>query len=183
MKAFKTTMIAAIIILISVPFTNLYAQEKEEGENYAKFKHRAEQFEKMRSMKIAYLSEQIELTPEEAEKFWPVYNEMEKKRESITHDLLKRFFEVEERPEEISDEDAEKIIQQRFTQEQALLDLKKEYHAKYTEIMPASKVMKLYESENNFRRGLMERLGRNEREPRPEGDRRRAPEREKVEPR
>lgn len=183
MKKFKALIIALVAITLFMPSTILQAQEKEESENYARFKHRAEQFDKMRSMKIAYISEQIELTPEEAEKFWPVYNEMGSKRESITHDLLKRFFNPEESPAEVSDEMAEEIMQNRFAQEQALLDLKKEYHTKFTEIMSASKVMKLYESENNFRRGLMERLGRNEREPRPEGNRRRAPERERVEPR
>ena len=43
-----------------------------------------------------------------------VYNEMESKRESITHDLMKQFFYPEERPEDISDDMAEEMMQKRF---------------------------------------------------------------------
>ena len=48
----------------------------------------------------------------------------------------------------------------RFEQEEALLNLKKEYHSKYSKILPATKIFKLYEAENNFKRKLMERMGK-----------------------
>src|ERR1035437_4885758 len=39
--------------------------------------------EKMESMKIAFLTQKLDLTPDEAQKFWPVYNEFQKKREEL----------------------------------------------------------------------------------------------------
>jgi hypothetical protein len=150
-------LIIGLFIAGSMP---VMAQDEKESEEVKKFKHRAEQFEKMRSMKIAFISEELALTPEEAEKFWPVYNEMESKREAITHDLMREFFKPGERPEEISNEQAEELMQSRFKQEQMLLNLKMEYHKEYLKILSPARVLKLYESENKFRRGLMERLDR-----------------------
>jgi len=169
MKTLKLLMALIIATFIMVPGSSLQAQENEKDENLDRFKQRAEKFEKLRSFKIAYISEHLELTPEEAEKFWPVYNEMENKRESITHDLLKEFFNPEERPAEISDEMAEEIMQKRFKQEGMLLELKKEYHVKLKKIISPAKVLKLYEAENNFKRGLMERFKKRDGERKPEG--------------
>ena len=58
-------------------------------------------WEKYKTEKVAFLTTNLDLTPQEAQKFWPVYNEMENKRESITHDLMKQFFYPEERPEDM----------------------------------------------------------------------------------
>jgi hypothetical protein len=131
-------------------------------------KERQEMGERIKASKIAFITEQVDLSPEEAEKFWPIYNEQEKKREELTHNLMERYKGHEE-DAEVSDEQAEEMMQQRFKQEQALLDLKKVYHKKYTDILPATRVLKLYDAENNFKRKLMERFGHRDGERKPEG--------------
>lgn len=169
MKTLKSIIPLLMIALLIVSSSSLQAQDKGESEEVKRFKHKAEQFERMRSLKIAFISESLELTPAEAEKFWPVYNEMENKRESITHDLMKQFFYPEERPEDISDDMAEEMMQKRFKKEQMLLDLKIEYHKKLTGIISPVKVLKLYEAEQRFKKGLMERIGRRDGDRKPEG--------------
>jgi len=169
MKTTKTILVSLLAFLM-IGSMALMAQtdEKEEKE---KKRDRAEIEKAMKARKIAYISAELELTPEEAEKFWPVYNQFEAKRMEATKDVFKHFEKRDEKPETISDAEADKIMKERFNEEQALLDLKIEYHEKYLNILPASKVFKLYEVEINFRRGLMERMGRGYQEKR-SGERR-----------
>ena len=166
----STALFMAIMVMIMVVPGKLHGQDKgkidQDRERTAK--ERQEMGDKIKASKIAYITEHVELTPGEAEKFWPIYNEQEKKREELTHSIMERFKGPMEN-EDISDEQAEELMQQRFSQEQALLDLKKEYHAKYSKILASNKVLKLYEAENNFRRQLMERMKHHEVERKPEG--------------
>ena len=69
----KTTF--AFMLLISVPVLFINAQDRRERD--------PERREKFNSMKIAYFTEELELTSAEAEKFWPVYNEYEKKKSAL----------------------------------------------------------------------------------------------------
>ncbi len=131
-------------------------------------KKRQEMGERMKASKIAYITEHVDLSPEEAEKFWPIYNEQEKKREELTHSLMERYRGKEDK-KEVTDEQAEEMMQQRFKQEQDLLNLKTQYHKKFTEILPATKVLKLYDAENNFKRQLMEKYKHRGGERKPEG--------------
>lgn len=155
MKSIKisiTILMATMILAMVIP-ANAQDQDRQRKE-----KERKEMSEKMKAAKIAYISEHVALTPEEAEKFWPVYNEHEQKRMELTKVMMERFRNTEEKSE-ISDEKAEEMMQERFKQEEALLDLKKEYHNQYLNILSASKVLKLYEAENSFKHQLMERMG------------------------
>jgi hypothetical protein len=179
MKTIKSIFLTAMVMLM-IGTMPLMAQTEEDK---VESKHdREAMMERIKSAKIAHISKSVELTPEEAEKFWPLYNEFENKRNEITIDLFKRFKGGEEKPKDISDADADKLMSSRFSEEQALLDLKLEYHKKYLEILSASKVLKLYDTEDKFRRGLMERMGKggSERgERRPEGGSERGGPREK----
>ncbi|MES2777639.1 MAG: hypothetical protein V4722_25905 [Bacteroidota bacterium] len=55
-------LIVALLIGIA-PLLSLHAQPEERNEDA------------IESLKIAFLTKQLELTPEEAQKFWPVYNQ------------------------------------------------------------------------------------------------------------
>jgi len=171
-----TAMIALLVLIIAIPVQAQHGHDKDKTD-----KERSEEYARIKSAKIAFITEHVNLSPEEAQKFWPLYNEMAQKRENITHTLMERFKDWDKN-EEVSEEQAEEIMQQRLAQEQALLDLKKEYHEKFTAVLPATRVLKLYEAENRFRGMLMERLRGRDGERRPEGEKRRAPERENVEP-
>lgn len=166
-------MLIVIAALMLLPT----AQAQQDRDDEKTDQKRKEMSEKFRAAKIAFITDQLSLSPAEAEKFWPVYNEMEQKREEITRGLIERFRDRENEKPEISEEEAEKIMQKRFDEEQQLLDLKREYHKKLTTILPATRVLRLYEAENMFRRHLMEKLGHREGPGRPEEGGRGAPNR------
>ena len=77
----KTTF--ALILLISIPALLINAQGRTDRS--------PESREKFRSIKIAYFTEELELTSEEAEKFWPVYNEYDKKKSDLHRQHRKSF--------------------------------------------------------------------------------------------
>lgn len=158
MKTAKTVLVSLLAFLMIGSMALMAQTDADKAKE--KKRDRAEVEKAMKAKKIAYISEKVELTPEEAEKFWPVYNEFEEKRMEATKEVFQRMEKAKDKPEDISDADAVKIMSERFDEEQALLDLKLIYHEKYLNILPASKVLMLYEVEMNFRRGLMERMGR-----------------------
>jgi hypothetical protein len=115
-------------------------------------------FEKFKSQKIAFLTEKMNLTPKEAQEFWPVYNQYEKDR--IELQQHRRELEHKTRDENIKFSDQE-VIQ--ITRDIAAT-FKKEadnainYNEKFLKILPAQKVLQLYRAENQFRAHMFEQF-------------------------
>ncbi|MEI6123455.1 MAG: hypothetical protein WCQ95_07475 [Bacteroidota bacterium] len=115
--------------------------------------------EKMQAMKVAYISDKISLTASEAEKFWPVYNEYQDKKTAFQKENRSKMKALKEtKPENLTEEQAEEIINAELAQEQNLLDLKKEYFPKFKKIIGSKKVVGLYMAEKEFNKLLLERL-------------------------
>ena len=104
-------------------------------------------YEKMKAHKIAYITQKLNLTSEEAQVFWPVHNELENKlhelREANRPDKKKD-------PEAMTDAEVEEMVMQRFEFKQKELNLEKEYHEKYKQVLPTKKVAALYKAEQSF---------------------------------
>ena len=117
-----------------------------------------ERFENFRSSRIAFITEQINLTPKEAEVFWPVYNEFDSKRQSINKERIKvagYYLIVKEKlNEQEASEIADKIIS--LQKKEALLS--EEYNSKFKAVLPASKVLRLYYAELQFKKQLLKQL-------------------------
>ena len=117
------------------------------------------QKEKIKAHKIAFITDHLNLTPEEAQKFWPIYNQHEEERENEIKDFRERF---EMHPDEIptvSEEEAATFIEERLNHEQRMLDLRKQFHSQLKEALPAKKIMILFHVENEFKKQLIKRLG------------------------
>ena len=120
--------------------------------------------EKIKALKVAYITEQLKLTPEEAQRFWPVYNEFEDKRQKLEMEIIGP---KEKRPDIalMSDEEVDKFIQKHFDLEEQMIDLKEEYYMRFKEVLPVKKVFRLMEAERDFKRILLERLQEGQRPP------------------
>ena len=106
--------------------------------------------EKVEAMRIAFLTNKLDLSPDEAQKFWPVYNEFQKKREE--HKNMK------DNIDSLSDKQVEAIVDGEMAFRQKNLDLEKEYHAKFKSVLPIKKVAKLYHAEEMFTHHLLEQI-------------------------
>jgi len=114
--------------------------------------------EKVEAMRVAFITNRLELRPEEAKQFWPIYN-------SYRHDLtqLRRSFFPKD---DGSDPHLDANRQLEF--EQKKLDLKKQYLPQFEQVIGKAKVNKLVSAEEDFKRLLIQTM-RNRREQRPGG--------------
>ncbi len=111
--------------------------------------------EKFKSLRIALITEQINLTSEQAEKFWPVFNEFSKEKREIQ----KQLRELGRKTETANDDEIKTGIDKMFELRQKELDLDKSYHAKFLKVINHRQVAALYKSEMMFRKKLLEKLG------------------------
>lgn len=126
-------------------------------------KDRADRKEKIEQLKIAFITKELELTTDEAEKFWPIYNEMSDKLHENKKEERTLQKELKENFDTLSEEEIK-------TKSQAILDkdieqaeLKKEYHEKIAGVIGYKKATKLLSLEQQFKRELLQHVkGRQE---------------------
>jgi hypothetical protein len=107
---------------------------------------------KIEAQKVAFITRILDLTPEEAQKFWPLYNEYNAKERELRPNFKKQ------RPKDISEEEANELIDNFFDNEQKRLNLTKNYYEKFKMILPAKKVVKLHFAERRFKEELLKRI-------------------------
>ena len=113
--------------------------------------------EKYRTEKISFLTSNLELTPTEAEKFWPVYNKMEKERWGAQKARRELETKVREAEESLSEKEVIRLTKDYAGSMQKEGTLVTEYNDKFLAILPPKKVLKLYKTENDFRMHMMQR--------------------------
>lgn len=145
MKKIITIIAAATAILC---FSTSASAHKRCGEDWK---------EKMRSEKIAFLTTEIGLTPEEAQAFWPVYNQVEKDKDEAMHNVIKTYKELCKAIEDGS-KDVSALLDKYIAAQAKMNEVENGVAAKYKAVLPVEKVAKLYVSEERFRRNHIRKL-------------------------
>lgn len=114
-------------------------------------KGRHEDFEKYKAMKVSYMTEKLELTPQEAQQFWPIYNEYEKKLFEFHRHRREVENKVKENYSVYSEDEFRKISYEMVDQFREEYNLIKEYNEKFLKVLPAKKVVMIGPIENDFR--------------------------------
>ncbi|MCF8358928.1 MAG: hypothetical protein K9H26_09235 [Prolixibacteraceae bacterium] len=112
-------------------------------------------FDKFKARKVAYITEAIDLTPAEAEVFWPVYNELEKKRFELMQERRKTEEIMEGETKKMSDAEYTELSRKMASFMKSESDLIIEYNEKFLDILPPKKVVELYKAEHSFREELL----------------------------
>ena len=113
---------------------------------------------KIKAWKVAFFTEQLDLSPEEAQKFWPVYNEYDNKLEEIRKKRRQERKIAKENLDEMDDKEIEALVDSEMAFRQKELDLQKEYHSKFKSVLTPRKVAKLYAAEEQFKVILVKRM-------------------------
>lgn len=142
----KIKILVLISIILGATFS-AWAQGKLSEEKRKEFE----------AQKIAYFTQELDLTPEEAAVFWPLYNEMLKKvREQ---DMKLREITCETRKSaKLTEEQEKQRVMDLLKYEQKMLDIKKEYYQRLMEVVPAQKVARLDRTERKFHRQLLQKM-------------------------
>jgi len=114
--------------------------------------------EKIKALKIAYLTEQLNLTSSEAQKFWPIYNNNDDTLHSLKYKVraqMRKVFREKDSKNSISESEAEKIIKLKLDTDKKIYDCQKKFISDLKEIISYKKIIQLQVAEMEFGRELM----------------------------
>lgn len=133
MKLIQALFLALIVI------TTSYAQEPRSKED------------RIKAIKIAFITEELALTPEQSQGFWPVYNELQEK-------LKKHRGEDKGRPDfdAMSDAELETWLNNHLKEEEERVALSRTYIEKFKKVISIRQIVKLKKAEHDFKRQLLE---------------------------
>lgn len=112
--------------------------------------------EKIMSEKIAFLTLEMNITPEEAQVFWPVYNQVEQQKDAALEEVIKSYRALKTAVEQNTD--TERLLEAYLAAQQNLRKIDNEAPEKYKSVLSADKVAKLYVAEEKFRRQHIRKL-------------------------
>lgn len=163
----KTSALKTILVLAFLSFAGItYSQGPPPKVKGARQQEKNDNIE---SMKIAYLTTKLDLTPEEAQKFWPVYNQYNEKLQELRKKRRQDEREAKKNFEELTDKEVELAIDNDLAFRQKELDLQIEYNSKFKSVLPIKKVSRLYHAEEQFKRVLIDKLKNDRVEKGPKG--------------
>jgi hypothetical protein len=118
----------------------------------------SEQIEKIKAQKVAFITEKLALTPVVAEKFWPVYNEFSSKMDTLNIRRMKHRKDSHTNWESLSAKQKEALVDLQIQHRVDEVNLEKQYHDKFKKVLTIDQVMRLYESEKEFKMRLMKQI-------------------------
>lgn len=130
-----------ILLLSVVAVQNSFAQEQTRQE-------------RVEALRVAFITNELNLSPKESEKFWPLYNEFRTKSASITKKGQKKH-----RPnlDEMTDKEIEEWLDDGLKAKEEKIALQREYSQKLKKVIGIRKVAQLQMAERKFKRTLLER--------------------------
>ena len=131
-------------LVLMMTMTWIFAQPGERGEMIR---------ERVEAQRVAFITQKLMVTPEESARFWPVYNAYREEQQEI-----RRAARPERGLRNLSDAEAEKVIEEHFTMEEDLLALKRTYYQKLKTAIPPSKIALLAPAEMEFNRSVLEKI-------------------------
>ena len=119
-----------------------------------------EKQEKIKALKVAYITEQLELTTDEAQKFWPIYNDYQEKQFDLRHEKMRTILGKLDvgNIEKLSEKEASALLSQMQGVEETLFTIQKKYIKDLQSILSDKKIMKLKKAEGDFNRHLLKQM-------------------------
>ena len=146
----KRLLLILMVLILAAPA--MEAQDKKKDWN-----------DRWKAEKIAFLTDAMELTSAEAEKFWPVYNRCECEKKNSFKAVINAYKALDEALQAGKEDDEINILLNKYLDAQnSGKDIDSKYVLEYRKILPEKKVAKLYIAEESFRRRQIHRLNKND---------------------
>jgi hypothetical protein len=134
-----------IFLICSLPIY-IYAQPKEG------------KAQRVEALRIAFITRKLQLTSEEAKKFWPIYDQFRREMEDLRKKYKDAMAEDETQQGAQTDAEIEKALNDIVAMKQAQLDLTKRYIPEFKKAIPARKILLLFKAEEDFKKELVKRI-------------------------
>jgi hypothetical protein len=116
----------------------------------------AQQYKLIQQEKIAFFTKRLGLTPDEAKLFWPIYDEYQKQKEQVLKERKATEKYYITNVESLSSSELEKITDRYVGFHKRESELLEQYTLEFKKILPIEKVLKIYVTEVEFRRHLIQ---------------------------
>lgn len=146
-------LISTLLLTVSIAAAALAQPQNNNHKGHGK-----PDFEKFQAEKVAFITNEVGLTAEEAEEFWPVFNEIEKQQRERMMAEKKAYIALNKALAE-GQGDVAALLKSYLDAKAANTNLHAANVAKYQKILSIEKVAKLYTCEEKFRRQQIGKLG------------------------
>jgi len=114
--------------------------------------------EKVKALKIAYITEKIDLTAKEAQAFWPIYNVYESQMEEVHTKERKLLRTLKNNWETLSEEKAKEGVNILLKSQQERYTIKETLISQLRTVISYKKTLLLLKAEEDFKRDLLRKL-------------------------
>ena len=111
---------------------------------------------KLEAARIALITDRLGLTPEQAQQFWPIYNEYAEQRRAIQQEFRESRKGLD--MENLSEEQSQAMVRARMQGKQKQLDLETRYSERLMNVINTRQLMSLKKAEDDFRGMIIRRL-------------------------
>ncbi len=112
--------------------------------------------ERIKAQKIAFITERLDLTETEAQKFWPIYNAFEAKNQKLRQLFGGR--DGKGKIDGLSEQEAKSFLDEMMTADTDKHQLKQQFVKDLLKVLPAKKIILLKATEDAFNRRMMEQF-------------------------
>ncbi|MEN1785819.1 MAG: hypothetical protein AAGF77_11855 [Bacteroidota bacterium] len=114
--------------------------------------------DRIRSFKVAFITEQLALTPQEAQQFWPVYNTHEIALQKLRKRERQQFGSPSQQNLDLSDAEATQLLEQFDRLQQEKHTLEQQFLKDLKTVLPPRKIVKLLKAERDFKKRLLQQV-------------------------
>jgi hypothetical protein len=132
-----------IILLLTLVSSTIWAQDQATKK-------------KIESARIALISERLGLTPDQAEKFWPVYREYLNERNAIRQEFKDERSKVN--LEQATEEQKRQLLDLRLQIKEQEVALERQYSERLLQIISTKQILSLRQAEEDFRQMIIDRI-------------------------
>lgn len=116
--------------------------------------------EKIEAAKVAFFTQKLDLSADEAKVFWPLYNAYQKEQNTLRASRREQMISFRKVTEidDLSDTEIQSLILNDFDFRQKDLNIEKKYYAKFKSSLPIKVVGKFYRAQEAFKKELLSRF-------------------------
>jgi len=114
--------------------------------------------ERIEAYRIAFFTQRLKLTPSEAEKFWPLYNDLQEKRAKIQAERAQLNLRLNQGADALRDKELTIMGDKLIELEVLDTELAVKFHAEIKAALPPMKVLRFYQAENQYKIMLLNQL-------------------------
>lgn len=117
-----------------------------------------EKREQIKALKVAFITNELSLTSEEAAAFWPLYNAYDNKQMEIRHKKIKSFIDKMDKDgiDSMSEKEAALLLAQFESIDEEVFLNRKKFINSLKGVLPSVKIIKLKRSEDDFNKKLLQ---------------------------